>query len=173
MKMNRLIPMLPVRSMPASVDFYCGMLGLDVEKRNDDWGWAMLRFDECRLMVDQSIPRRWPGPAILDGRGTGAEPAAMKPRDVRRAERRNGFAAAPAPTAWRAAGRWLGAERRALFPALWCLVSLARAAEVQRTSDPFYAPEVVQAIHLEIKPEDLNRLHRALPKRIYVPATFR
>jgi catechol 2,3-dioxygenase-like lactoylglutathione lyase family enzyme len=55
MKMNRLIPMLPVRSMPASVDFYCGKLGFEVEKRQDEWGWAMLRFDECRLMVDQSI----------------------------------------------------------------------------------------------------------------------
>ena len=55
MKMTRLIPMLPVRSMPASVEFYCGMLGFEVETRNDDWGWAMLRFDECRLMVDQSI----------------------------------------------------------------------------------------------------------------------
>jgi catechol 2,3-dioxygenase-like lactoylglutathione lyase family enzyme len=52
--MNRLIPMLPVRSMPASVEFYC-KLGFSVEQRNDDWGWAMLRFDECRLMVDQSI----------------------------------------------------------------------------------------------------------------------
>lgn len=55
MKMNRLIPMLPVKSMPASVDFYCGMLGFVTESRNDDWGWAMLRFDECRLMLDQSI----------------------------------------------------------------------------------------------------------------------
>ncbi len=55
MKMSRLIPMLPVKSMPASVEFYCEMLGFEVEKRNDDWGWAMLRFDECRLMVDQSI----------------------------------------------------------------------------------------------------------------------
>jgi uncharacterized glyoxalase superfamily protein PhnB len=55
MKMNRLIPMLPVRSMPLSVKFYCHMLGFEVEQRNDDWGWAMLRFDECRLMVDQSI----------------------------------------------------------------------------------------------------------------------
>lgn len=55
MKMNRLIPMLPVRSMPLSVNFYCNMLGFEVEQRNDDWGWAMLRFDECRLMVDQSI----------------------------------------------------------------------------------------------------------------------
>ena len=53
--MNRLIPLLPVRSMAASVDFYCGMLGFEVETRNDDWGWAMLRFDDCRLMVDQSI----------------------------------------------------------------------------------------------------------------------
>jgi catechol 2,3-dioxygenase-like lactoylglutathione lyase family enzyme len=52
--MNRLIPMLPVKSMPASVEFY-QKLGFSVERRNDDWGWAMLRFDECRLMVDQSI----------------------------------------------------------------------------------------------------------------------
>lgn len=52
--MNRLIPMLPVKSMPASVAFY-EKLGFSVENRQDDWGWAMLRFDECRLMVDQSI----------------------------------------------------------------------------------------------------------------------
>jgi uncharacterized glyoxalase superfamily protein PhnB len=31
------------------------MLGFEVEKRNDEWGWAMLRFDDCRLMIDQSI----------------------------------------------------------------------------------------------------------------------
>ncbi len=55
MKMQRLIPMIPVRSMSASVKFYGEMLGFQVESRNDAWGWAMLRFDECRLMVDQSI----------------------------------------------------------------------------------------------------------------------
>lgn len=54
MRMNRLIPMLPVKSMSASVEFY-QKLGFSVEQRNDDWRWAMLRFDECRLMVDQSI----------------------------------------------------------------------------------------------------------------------
>ena len=54
MKMNRLIAMLPVRSVAASVEFY-RKLGFEVEQRNDGWGWAMLRFDECRLMVDQSI----------------------------------------------------------------------------------------------------------------------
>lgn len=54
MKMNRLIPMLPVRSVAASVEFY-RKLGFEIEQRNDGWGWAMLRFDECRLMVDQSI----------------------------------------------------------------------------------------------------------------------
>jgi catechol 2,3-dioxygenase-like lactoylglutathione lyase family enzyme len=54
MRMNRLIPMLPVKSMPASVEFY-KKLGFRVEQGNDDWGWAMLCFDECRLMVDQSI----------------------------------------------------------------------------------------------------------------------
>lgn len=54
MKMNRLIPMLPVRSMPASVEFY-QRLGFSVEQRNDDWRWAMLCFGDCRLMVDESI----------------------------------------------------------------------------------------------------------------------
>lgn len=54
MKMTRLIPMLPVKSMPASVEFY-RRLGFAVEKRNDDWRWAMLCLDECRLMVDESI----------------------------------------------------------------------------------------------------------------------
>jgi len=62
MKMNRLIPMLPVRSMPASVAFY-QKLGFGVENRRDEWGWAMLRFDECRLMVDQSIRRHPASPA--------------------------------------------------------------------------------------------------------------
>ncbi len=54
MKMERLIPMLPVKSMPASVEFY-QKLGFSVEQRQDDWGWAMMCFDECRLMLDQSI----------------------------------------------------------------------------------------------------------------------
>jgi uncharacterized glyoxalase superfamily protein PhnB len=54
MRMNRLIPMLPVSSMPASVGFY-QKLGFSIEQRNDDWRWAMLCFDECRLMVDESI----------------------------------------------------------------------------------------------------------------------
>ena len=46
--------MLPVNRMPESVDFY-EKLGFTVERREDQWGWAMLRFDDCRLMVDQSI----------------------------------------------------------------------------------------------------------------------
>ena len=54
MKMNRLIPMLPVTSMPASVEFY-QKLGFSVEQRNDGWRWAMLCSGECRIMVDESI----------------------------------------------------------------------------------------------------------------------
>jgi catechol 2,3-dioxygenase-like lactoylglutathione lyase family enzyme len=54
MKLNRLIPMLPVRSMPASVEFY-QKLGFSIEQKNSDWRWAMLCFGECRLMVDESI----------------------------------------------------------------------------------------------------------------------
>jgi catechol 2,3-dioxygenase-like lactoylglutathione lyase family enzyme len=56
MKMNRITPMLPVRSMSASVEFY-QKLGFSVERREDRWGWAMLHQDECRLMVDESINR--------------------------------------------------------------------------------------------------------------------
>ena len=54
MKMNGLIPMLPVRNLGASVEFY-EKLGFSVEERNDGWSWAMLRFDDCRLMLDRSI----------------------------------------------------------------------------------------------------------------------
>lgn len=54
MRMNRIIPMLPVRSVPASIAFY-EKLGFRVERKNEDWGWAMLCLGECRLMVDQSI----------------------------------------------------------------------------------------------------------------------
>src|SRR5438046_10656665 len=54
MKLNRLIPMLPVSSMPASVEFY-QKLGFTVERRDDSWRWAMLCFGDCRLMLDESI----------------------------------------------------------------------------------------------------------------------
>ena len=54
MKLNRLTPMLPVRSMPASVEFY-QKLGFTVEQRDDQWRWAMLSFGDCRLMLDESI----------------------------------------------------------------------------------------------------------------------
>jgi len=56
MKMNQVIPMLPVRKLHASVEFY-QKLGFGVERREDRWGWAMLRFDECRIMLDESINR--------------------------------------------------------------------------------------------------------------------
>ncbi len=52
--LNRLVPMLPVRDVSASIEFY-RKLGFSVETRHDEWGWAMLCFGECRLMVDQSI----------------------------------------------------------------------------------------------------------------------
>ena len=54
MKMNRLIPMLPVADIGASIEFY-EKLGFSVESRRDEWRWAMLVFGECRIMVDQSI----------------------------------------------------------------------------------------------------------------------
>ena len=54
MKMTRIVPMLPVASMPSSVAFY-EKLGFSVERRQDEWRWAMLAYGECRLMVDESI----------------------------------------------------------------------------------------------------------------------
>ena len=54
MRLNRLVPMLPVKNVAASIEFY-QKLGFKLEKKNDDWGWAMLCFGDCRLMVDQSI----------------------------------------------------------------------------------------------------------------------
>lgn len=53
-KMTRLVPMLPVSSMPASVEFY-RKLGFRIEQQNPAWRWAMLSLGECRLMVDESI----------------------------------------------------------------------------------------------------------------------
>jgi catechol 2,3-dioxygenase-like lactoylglutathione lyase family enzyme len=54
MKMNRITPMLPVRSMPASVEFY-EKLGFAVEERNDQWHWARLSSGDYSLMLDESI----------------------------------------------------------------------------------------------------------------------
>lgn len=54
MRLTQLIPMLPVRHLPASIEFY-EALGFTVEARNDAWGWAKLSCGECRLMLDQSI----------------------------------------------------------------------------------------------------------------------
>jgi catechol 2,3-dioxygenase-like lactoylglutathione lyase family enzyme len=54
MKLNRLVPMLPVRSLPASVDFYA-KLGFTVDERNDHWRWARLSSGDCSLMLDESI----------------------------------------------------------------------------------------------------------------------
>lgn len=54
MKLERVIPMLPVKHLPRSLDFY-QRLGFEVENRQDGWGWAMLRCGKCRVMLDQSI----------------------------------------------------------------------------------------------------------------------
>ena len=54
MKVSRLVPMLPIKSMPAGAAFY-RKPGFDIEQRKDEWRWAMLRFGEFRLMKDESI----------------------------------------------------------------------------------------------------------------------
>jgi catechol 2,3-dioxygenase-like lactoylglutathione lyase family enzyme len=54
MSLRRLVPMQPVTSLPASIAFY-ERLGFVVEDRNDEWGWALLRCGQSRLMLDRSI----------------------------------------------------------------------------------------------------------------------
>ncbi|MDB6175146.1 MAG: hypothetical protein JWL59_4457 [Chthoniobacteraceae bacterium] len=49
----------------------------------------------------------------------------------------------------------------------------AGAGSLTEAADYFYEPKSVQTIHLEVKPDDLDRLRRALPRRIHVPCTFR
>lgn len=53
---------------------------------------------------------------------------------------------------------------------------LGRSSALGAATDPadaFFAPQTVPVIHLEIAPEDLDRMQRALPRRIVVPGTFR
>ncbi len=61
-----------------------------------------------------------------------------------------------------------------LFLTAWLLgtVNLAALAD-SRDSTAFYRPDQVQEIHLEIEQGDLEKMKSALPRRIYVPATFR
>jgi hypothetical protein len=65
---------------------------------------------------------------------------------------------------------------RGLLPLLFAICVLESSARVTLAADHserFYDPEAVQTVHLDIKPEDLDRLNRALPQRIYVPGVFR
>lgn len=66
MPLTQLIPMLPVKSVAAALPFY-EKLGFTVERRQDDWGWAMLRGGAARLMLDESInvPGDAPRPGVL------------------------------------------------------------------------------------------------------------
>ena len=52
--LKQIIPMLPVKNMPASVGFY-RKLGFEVVKQMDAWGWARMKMDGCELMLDQSL----------------------------------------------------------------------------------------------------------------------
>jgi len=67
-----------------------------------------------------------------------------------------------------------GPARAVILVAVF-LVGTRPAAAAPRVdvAGRFYDPEVVQTIRLEIAPDDLDRLHRALPRRICVPGTFR
>ncbi len=68
---------------------------------------------------------------------------------------------------------FLGFRWVSLLLALHLARGAAAPATAVDVTERFYDPEVVQKVHLEINPDDLDRLHRALPRRIYVPGSFR
>ncbi len=49
----------------------------------------------------------------------------------------------------------------------------APARKGLQQAEDFYHPDQVQLMHLDVKAEDLKKMNAALPRRIYVPATFR
>lgn len=53
-----------------------------------------------------------------------------------------------------------------------CVIVNASVLSAQEL-DEFYRPDEVQSIDLRVAPEDMQRMLAELPKRIYVPATFR
>ncbi len=96
----------------------------------------------------------------------------MKPES-----RRTGGMAAALPGQARSENAWKGRRTGTFWSALlvgWalCQAGFSTAAPAGDASDPFYDPAVIQGIRLEVRPADLERLQSALPKRIYVPATF-
>lgn len=54
MKLRSLIPVLDVRDVETSIDFYCGVLGFTLQDKVE-WGgrmeWALLRSDHVQLML--------------------------------------------------------------------------------------------------------------------------
>lgn len=54
MKLNQIVPMLPISNLAASIEFY-EKLGFEVEAQDDELQWAYLSFSESSLMIDQSI----------------------------------------------------------------------------------------------------------------------
>jgi len=69
---------------------------------------------------------------------------------------------------------WLHRLRSVAVLFAFCILERSvMAALAADATERFYDPEVVQTIRLEIKPADLDRMHRVLPRRICVPGTFR
>ena len=56
---------------------------------------------------------------------------------------------------------------------LYLGVGMATPLAAQPTADEFYRRDTVQTIHLNISKGNLQKMHDALPERIYVPGTFR
>ena len=55
MKMQKIVPMLPVSDIKGSLSFYKDILGFEVKSYNDQWNWASISMDGCDIMLDESI----------------------------------------------------------------------------------------------------------------------
>ena len=53
MKSNSLVPELSVSNFRKSVEFYTKILGFEVEYMRNEEGFAMLRFGQAQIMIDQ------------------------------------------------------------------------------------------------------------------------
>jgi catechol 2,3-dioxygenase-like lactoylglutathione lyase family enzyme len=53
---HRITAMVPITDLERAITFYTQGLGLQVIKRNDEWGHALLEGEHgCQVMIDRSI----------------------------------------------------------------------------------------------------------------------
>jgi uncharacterized glyoxalase superfamily protein PhnB len=51
MKFKPIIPIIWTLELDATIQFYCHVLEFECIERNEGWNWAILKQNECELMV--------------------------------------------------------------------------------------------------------------------------